>query len=84
MKIITLYCSSVLLLLASTSILAENSFKLPGLSDWENDPYALEPCINGGVSERGLYPSQEIEIAAFELFNDKQAKNPGSASSKTK
>ena len=29
------------------------------------DPHALEPCINGGVSASGLYPTQEAEDAAF-------------------
>ncbi len=40
-----------------------------------NNPHALEPCINGGVSQTGLYPSQGIEIAAFELLADKQVIN---------
>jgi hypothetical protein len=37
------------------------------------DPYALEPCINGGVSTNGLFVSQEkedaylAELAAEEL-----------------
>ncbi|MEN8132523.1 MAG: hypothetical protein ABFS45_20545, partial [Pseudomonadota bacterium] len=75
MKIITLFCSGAFLLLASTMVIAENSVKVPGLGGWENDPYALEPCMNGGVSQTGLYPSQEIEIAAFEFVADKQVIN---------
>ncbi len=34
---------------------------------WANDPYALESCINGGVSPTGLYPTEAAELAAFEL-----------------
>ncbi len=75
MKIITLFCSGAFLLLASTTLIAENSVKIPGLDEWENDLHALEPCINGGVSETGLYPSQAIELAAFELIADKQVIN---------
>ena len=29
----------------------------------EVDPYALEPCMNGGVSESGLFASQAEEDA---------------------
>ncbi len=80
MKIITLICSGAFLLLSSTTVIAENSVKVSGSSGWENDPLALEPCINGSVSQTGLYPSQEIEIAAFELIADKQATNTDTSS----
>ena len=77
MKITTTICSGAFLLLASTTIMAENIIKGPSWGEWENDPHALEPCINGGVSAAGLYPSQEIEFAAFELICRETGKSPG-------
>ena len=72
MKITTTIFSGAFVLLASTTVIAEDSSRGPSWGEWEKDPHALEPCINGGVSAAGLYPSQEIELAAFELIADKQ------------
>ena len=36
------------------------------------DPYALEPCINGDVSETGLYPTQEAEFATLNLLAERK------------
>ncbi len=35
----------------------------------DNQAYELEPCINGGVSATGMYPSQVIEDAALSDIN---------------
>ena len=80
MKIMTLICSSAFLLLSGTAVAAEGSIKGKAWVAWENDPHALEPCINGGVSAAGLYPSQEIEFAALEHVAEKREIEPNSSS----
>ena len=53
-------------------------FAIPAITTAAED-HELEPCINGGVSATGLYPSQAIEDAA--LSNIKLVENrdiPGS------
>ncbi len=42
----------------------------------DNDPYALEPCINGDVSASGLYPNQEAEFASLEASTESQEETP--------
>ena len=83
MNITTTILSGAFLLITSTAVTAENSIKTTGWGAWENDPHALEPCINGGVSAAGLYPSQEIEFAALEIVTGKQEKEPSNPSSET-
>lgn len=81
MKITTLICSSAFLLLASATVLAATEIKEPSWGAWKNDPYALEPCINGAVSATGLYPSQKAEFAALELKADTKRKATNAPSS---
>ncbi len=55
----------ILKLVITTALLAMgNAMANDNASD--NDPYALEPCINGGVSASGLFPNQEAEFASIE------------------
>jgi hypothetical protein len=39
------------------------------ISHADEQDHELEPCINGGVSATGLYPSQAIENAALADVN---------------
>lgn len=65
MKRSTLICSAASLVVASTMVTAENAVNAKDWDAWQKDPHALEPCINGGVSAAGLYPSQEIASAVL-------------------
>jgi len=53
--------------LAMTGVFLTLSMSTVGHAD-EQD-YELEPCINGGVSATGLYPSQAIENTALADVN---------------
>lgn len=82
MKYLTISNCGALLLIASVAATAQSDSKLPEQGTWENHPYALEPCINGGVSATGLYPTQEIEFAALERAAEKQGTVPNTLSEK--
>lgn len=64
MKVSARIFSYALLLLVSATATAENLMPLDQGSAWGANPHALEPCMNGGVSAFGLYPSQELALAA--------------------
>ena len=69
MKVLNVIFATVLITAGSAVANANDS--QAGISD----PNLLEPCMNGGVSATGLYPSQEIEIAAFELIEQEKKDN---------
>lgn len=82
MKFLTMVNCGALLLTASVAATAQTEIKLQDQGAWENHPYALEPCINGGVSATGLYPTQEIEFAALKRAAEKQEIAPNTVSKK--
>ncbi len=72
MKILTVILATTLIAAGSAVADDKKSADKYGQSGLTNDPYALEPCINGDVSPTGLYPTEEAELAAFELYAKRQ------------
>ena len=57
--------ASILLATAGLTAFAVDAADRSGWGQWANDPYALEPSINGWVSASGEYPTQALEDAAL-------------------
>lgn len=53
----------------TTALLGLSLLSMGGIQATDFNPLDLEPCINGGVSASGLYPSQALENR-FGTFND--------------
>ena len=68
MKILHIILTTVLITSGSAILNADESAQKFVQDKRVTDPYSLEPCINGDVSETGLYSTQEAEFAALELL----------------
>ncbi len=68
MKTLHIILATILITSGSAMLNADESGQKFVQDKRVTDSYALEPCINGDVSETGLYPTQEAEFAAMELL----------------